>query len=301
MRTITIDDLKLDVENARVHSVENLRAIEDSIGRVGVGRSVVIDEDGKILAGNATVQAAAARGIERVHVIETAGDVLVAVRRSGLTDEQKKHLAYADNRASELASWSIPQISADMAAGFDLTPIWSREELDELVASLEPPPSESGKSRSRPEPGEEDAHWGYAIETDAFTGRALLDNRRQGGMELVKRLKGLPEDSWEEADFWAAQIARMAKQSKRHFDKAMYPPATGKYAVHLAEKLAGGVAKRLGLPDAFKAVDGGDYGDAIIPGESLLVVDDCYLTGATMACVAAASEARLYLACLCRG
>jgi hypothetical protein len=42
-------------------------------------------------------------GIERVQVVDTDGEMLVAVRRRGLTPEQKARLALYDNRAAELA------------------------------------------------------------------------------------------------------------------------------------------------------------------------------------------------------
>ena len=68
--------------------------IQESLQQVGAARSIVIDENGVILAGNGTVEAAGQIGIDRVKIIEASGDEIIAVRRSGLTDEQKKKLAY---------------------------------------------------------------------------------------------------------------------------------------------------------------------------------------------------------------
>ena len=49
------------------------------------------------------VEAAAASGIDKVRIIETDGDEVIAVRRTGLTEESKVGLALADNRTAELA------------------------------------------------------------------------------------------------------------------------------------------------------------------------------------------------------
>jgi len=71
--------------------------IEKALGEVGAARSIVIDETGNILAGNATIEAAGRAGIEKVKVVEADGQTIVAVRRTGLTAKQKKRLALFDN------------------------------------------------------------------------------------------------------------------------------------------------------------------------------------------------------------
>ena len=50
-------------------------------------------------------EAAAEAGITKLRVIDASGDELIAVRRSGLTDAQKRALAIYDNRTAELATW----------------------------------------------------------------------------------------------------------------------------------------------------------------------------------------------------
>src|SRR5688500_13067294 len=103
--TDRLDSLTPDPQNARTHSKENLSLITDALKDVGAARSIVIDEDGMILAGNATVEAAKAAGLAHVQVVDTDGDTVIAVRRRGLTEAQKRRLALFDNRASDLASW----------------------------------------------------------------------------------------------------------------------------------------------------------------------------------------------------
>jgi ParB-like chromosome segregation protein Spo0J len=100
-----IKDLRHDPKNARKHTPRNVGTIVSALQEVGAARSIVIDEQGIVLAGNATLEAAAEAGITKVRVIETNGDELVAVQRTGLTPTQKTRLALYDNRAAELAEW----------------------------------------------------------------------------------------------------------------------------------------------------------------------------------------------------
>ena len=128
-----IGELTTDTENARAHNPRNVGMIVNALQEIGAARSIVIDEDGRILAGNATIEAAALAGIERVKVVEADGETIIAVRRSGLTDEQKKRLALYDNRTAELADWDAGQLAADLEAGFDLSGLWSEGELAGLL------------------------------------------------------------------------------------------------------------------------------------------------------------------------
>jgi hypothetical protein len=109
--------------------------IEAALREVGAARSIVVDEDGVILAGNATVEAAAAAGIERVLTVDADGETIVAVRRSGLTPEQKTKLALYDNRAAELADWDASVLEG-LAAEVDLSGLFFDDELDRLLGRL---------------------------------------------------------------------------------------------------------------------------------------------------------------------
>jgi hypothetical protein len=129
----TIKDLIPDPANARLHNSRNVGMIAAALQKVGAARSIVIDEDGQVLAGNATIQAAAEAGIENVRVIDADGQTLIAVRRTGLSPEEKKQLAYFDNRTAELADWNVEQIAADWEAGLPLEDFWNERELALLL------------------------------------------------------------------------------------------------------------------------------------------------------------------------
>lgn len=138
--TAHVRDLMPDPDNRRAHNPRNVGMIVDSLHRVGAGRSIVIDEDGVVLAGNGVVEAAAEAGIEQVRIIEASGHELIAVRRRGLTPEQKRHLAISDNRAAELATWNLDQLRADAEAGLDLAEFFSPVELADLLGADAPTP-----------------------------------------------------------------------------------------------------------------------------------------------------------------
>jgi ParB-like chromosome segregation protein Spo0J len=137
----TIADLRPDPENARRHTPRNIGTIVDALHAVGAARSIVIDEDGVILAGNGTVEAAAEAGITRLRVVDADGEEVIAVRRRGLTPEQKRRLALADNRSAELAEWDYAalqgQLKALEAEGANLLTLgWSQDELDPILNSV---------------------------------------------------------------------------------------------------------------------------------------------------------------------
>ncbi len=129
----TLSDLTQDPQNTRKHNPRNIGTIEASLRQVGAARSGVIDENNTILAGNGTYEALAAAGINKIKIIEADGEEWVVVRRTGLTAEQKKALAIADNRAGELAEWNGPALAE---SGIDLAPWFWESELEKITGQL---------------------------------------------------------------------------------------------------------------------------------------------------------------------
>src|SRR4051812_30832641 len=76
--TESIADLHQDAKNCRKHNPRNIGSIVNSLQQVGAARSIVIDENNRILAGNGLVEAAAEAGIERVRVVEADGNTIIA-------------------------------------------------------------------------------------------------------------------------------------------------------------------------------------------------------------------------------
>jgi DNA modification methylase len=137
----SINDLKSDHKNARRRTDRSSDLIKESLQRYGAARSIVIDEENRILAGNGTIDGAKAAGIRRVRIIESEGDEVIAVRRTGLTEEQKVGLALADNRTSDLSEWDQEMLHR-LSEEHDLEPWFNQDDLDELLNVVEVDPVE---------------------------------------------------------------------------------------------------------------------------------------------------------------
>lgn len=132
-----IKHLVADPKNRRKHTPRNVGLIVDALHKVGAARSIVIDEKNEVLAGNATLEAAAEAGLTKVKVVEADGTEVVAVRRTGLSDNQKRDLALYDNRAAELAEWDVDQLMQDTKDGIDLSKLFYPEELGSMFDAAE--------------------------------------------------------------------------------------------------------------------------------------------------------------------
>lgn len=134
----TVEQLRPDDANRRRHTPRNLDMIGAALRDVGAARSIVIDETNEVLAGNGVLDAAPGAGISKVRIVDVDGDTIIAVRRSGLTVEQKRALAIYDNRAAELAEWNLEQLGADAANGLDFAPFFTDAELGALLGPVAP-------------------------------------------------------------------------------------------------------------------------------------------------------------------
>ena len=106
----SINDLQNDPKNARKRTDRSAKLIKQSLEQYGAARSIVIDENNRILAGNGTIAGAKAAGIKNIKIIEADGDEIIAVKRSNLTEDQKVGLAIADNRTGDLSEWNIDML-----------------------------------------------------------------------------------------------------------------------------------------------------------------------------------------------
>ena len=111
-------DLKLDTRNYRKHSEENLRLIKKSIDECGFARSVVIDNDNEIIAGNGVVSSIDDN--TKIKIIETDGTDLVVIKRTDLnrTDEKRDKLAILDNSTTDLSEFDYDLLKEDFAIDY---------------------------------------------------------------------------------------------------------------------------------------------------------------------------------------
>src|SRR6185437_15463826 len=104
MSISNINDLIPDDKNANKGTPKGRKLLRNSLKKLGAGRSIVIDRDGRIIAGNKTIESAKEAGIEELIVVPTDGKKIVAVQRTdiSLDEASGRELAIADNRVGEL-------------------------------------------------------------------------------------------------------------------------------------------------------------------------------------------------------
>ena len=87
--------------------------IEKSFRELGAGRSILLDKNNRIIAGNKSQQAAIATGITKVRIVDTEGDEIVAVRRRDVDLDSKlgRELAFADNATQQVSlAWDEAEL-----------------------------------------------------------------------------------------------------------------------------------------------------------------------------------------------
>lgn len=137
----SINDLQNDHKNARKRTDRSSKLIKESLQKFGAARSIVIDENNRILAGNGTIAGAKAAGIKNLKVIETDGNEIIAVKRTGLSEDEKVGLALADNRTSDLSEWDLNMLE-ELSQEHDLNPWFDNDDLKELLGETEVLPAE---------------------------------------------------------------------------------------------------------------------------------------------------------------
>ena len=99
-----INELKFDKKNFNKHTEYGMSLLEKSLRDYGAGRSVLVDKDNNIIAGNGIVESAINAGITKTRVVETNGDELVVVKRNDveLDSSKGRGMAFADNATASV-------------------------------------------------------------------------------------------------------------------------------------------------------------------------------------------------------
>jgi len=116
-----IGDLEFDDKNFNKHTQKGMWLLEKSLRNYGAGRSILIDRNNRIIAGNGIVESAGQIGLEDVQVVESDGKKIIAVKRTDidLNSEQGREMALADNATSAAdLDWDFEKISE---VGFGLS------------------------------------------------------------------------------------------------------------------------------------------------------------------------------------
>jgi DNA modification methylase len=126
-----VQELTQDPDNSRSHDRKNLEAIKQSLEAFGQQKPIVIDHQGKVIAGNGTLQAAQELGWQTIQAVVT-----------DLEGAKQTAYAIADNRTAELAAWNDEQLAKSLVSlqnddsideaisGFDT------KEIDKMVQSI---------------------------------------------------------------------------------------------------------------------------------------------------------------------
>ena len=124
----TLADLTPDGENFNKHTEFGQKLLEDSLRKFGAGRSILVDKDGNIIAGNSTTETAAAIGMEDVIVVPTDGKKLVVVQRTDLSldSPEGRELALADNMTA-LKGIDLDLAKVQETLGDDLAKAWGMD------------------------------------------------------------------------------------------------------------------------------------------------------------------------------
>lgn len=118
-----ISDLRFDGKNFNQHTEYGMSLLEKSLRENGAGRSILIDKDNNIIAGNGIIEAAGNIGLEDLQIVETDGSKIVAVKRTdiALDSAEGRQMALADNAtAAADLNWDEDNIKEQSEKwGFD--------------------------------------------------------------------------------------------------------------------------------------------------------------------------------------
>ena len=110
-----LHDLIQDDRNLNKGTERGQQLIEKSLREFGAGRSILLDKNNRIIAGNKTHKNAELAGLDDVIIVETDGTKLVAVKRTDvdLDTKQGREMALADNATVKVdLQWDTEQLES---------------------------------------------------------------------------------------------------------------------------------------------------------------------------------------------
>lgn len=156
MKITKLSDLKLDKKNANKGTSRGRKLLKQSLEELGIGRSILVDRSGNVIAGNKTAETLQSLKQKKIRVIQTSGDELVVVQRTDLDIDSKKarKLAVADNRVAELdLDWNAEVLGS---LDLDLGDYFNDAELRKLLG---PQPGDEGPAAQIDKAAELQAKW----------------------------------------------------------------------------------------------------------------------------------------------
>lgn len=140
---VAISDLIPYINNAKIHTEDQVTRIASSIREFGFLNPVLIDANKNVIAGHGRIMAAKKLGLEEVPCVYV----------EGLTDAQRKAYILADNRLAEMADWDMDLVKGELEElqelGFDIELTGFDLELDEETETVEDELPEEVEARAK--------------------------------------------------------------------------------------------------------------------------------------------------------
>lgn len=139
VKNAKLSDLHQDDRNFNKGTEAGRELIRKSLRELGAGRSLLIDKNNKIIAGNKTHEGAEAVGLDDVIIVETDGSKVVAVKRTDIDIDTKKgrEMALADNATVQVdLEWDTDMLKDVSELGIDLSE-WDVEMVKKIEEQKE--------------------------------------------------------------------------------------------------------------------------------------------------------------------
>jgi ParB-like chromosome segregation protein Spo0J len=183
VQVVPITSLTPDGANVRRRNERAKRSLTASLKQFGPARSIVLDGQDIVRAGNGTLEAAEAAGVKEVLKVRPGPGQLVAVVRDDWSPTEAVGYGIADNQLATLAEWNeeglADQLEALQSDGFDLDAIgFTEEEVADLIGGDEPDADpDKGQEEILPE------SWMIVVECETEQEQvALLERFQQEGL-----------------------------------------------------------------------------------------------------------------------
>ena len=140
---VAVSDLIPYINNAKIHTEDQITRIASSIREFGFLNPVLIDAQKNVIAGHGRIMAAKKLGMTEVPCVYV----------EGLTDAQRKAYILADNRLAEMADWDMDLVRGELEElqdlGFDIELTGFELELEEDPEVVEDEIPEEVESRAK--------------------------------------------------------------------------------------------------------------------------------------------------------
>ncbi len=135
---IKVSELIPDDNNFNKGSEFGNSLISKSFEKFGAGRSILIDKNNKIIAGNKSTENYGALGGQDVIVVESDGKQLIAVKRTDidLDTAQGREMALADNATAKANIVWAEDVIAEVLGG-EVAEVWGVEVKAKALENME--------------------------------------------------------------------------------------------------------------------------------------------------------------------